>query len=80
MLQSQRVSVDQWHFLSPIALESIHSDLASTDNIATAFSSFNYNIYIYAYIIYVHSSKDLGDCLASYFDPLHFLSLSFHFK
>lgn len=51
LLQSQRVSVDQWHFLSQIALESIHSDLASTDNIATAFSSFNYNIYIYVHIL-----------------------------
>lgn len=49
LLRSQRVSVGLWHFLSQTAIESIHSDLAPTDNIATVVSSFNYNIYTHIF-------------------------------
>lgn len=43
------MSVGLWHFLSQTAIESIHSDLAPTDNIATVVSSFNYNIYTHIF-------------------------------
>ena len=57
LLWSQRVSVGLWHFLSQTAIESIHSDLAPTDNIATVVSScffFFIKIYLFMAVLGLH--------------------------
>ena len=51
------MSVGLWHFLSQTAIESIHSDLAPTDNIATVVSScffFFIKIYLFMAVLGLH--------------------------